>query len=73
LGGIFAVSKLREVLNARAKNRVITAPGVYDMVSLRMAAAMGFEALYMTATALSPLIWACPTPGLQVTPTWSVG
>jgi 2-methylisocitrate lyase-like PEP mutase family enzyme len=48
LGGIFAVSKLREVLNARAKNRVITAPGVYDMVSLRMAAAMGFEALYMT-------------------------
>ena len=40
--------KLREVLNARPKNRVIAAPGVYDMVSLRMAAAMGFEALYMT-------------------------
>ena len=27
---------------------MIAAPGVYDMVSLRMAAAMGFEALYMT-------------------------
>jgi 2,3-dimethylmalate lyase len=39
---------LREVLNARPKDRVITAPGVYDMVSLRMAARMGFDALYMT-------------------------
>ena len=40
--------RLMEVLNARPKNRVIAAPGVYDMVSLRMAAAMGFDALYMT-------------------------
>jgi 2-methylisocitrate lyase-like PEP mutase family enzyme len=39
---------LREVLNRRPKDRVIAAPGVYDMVSLRMAAAMGFDALYMT-------------------------
>src|SRR5579872_1410848 len=39
---------LRDVLNARPETRVIAAPGVYDMVSLRMAAAMGFEALYMT-------------------------
>ena len=39
---------LREVLAARAKDRVIAAPGVYDMVSLRMAARMGFDALYMT-------------------------
>ncbi len=39
---------LREVLNARPKDRVIAAPGVYDMVSLRMAASMGFDALYMT-------------------------
>jgi 2-methylisocitrate lyase-like PEP mutase family enzyme len=37
-----------EVLNARPKDRVIAAPGVYDMVSLRMAAAMGFDALYIT-------------------------
>ena len=27
---------------------LITAPGVHDMVSLRMADAMGFDALYMT-------------------------
>ena len=39
---------LRDVLNARPRDRVIAAPGVYDMVSLRMAARMGFDALYMT-------------------------
>ena len=39
---------LRQVLNARPKDRVIAAPGVYDMVSLRMAARLGFDALYMT-------------------------
>jgi 2-methylisocitrate lyase-like PEP mutase family enzyme len=47
-GGEFAMRRLMDVLNARPKDRVIAAPGVYDMVSLRMAAAMGFEALYMT-------------------------
>ena len=40
--------RLRDVLNARPRDRVIAAPGVYDMVSLRMAARMGFDALYMT-------------------------
>jgi Phosphoenolpyruvate phosphomutase len=40
--------RLRDVLNARPRDRVISAPGVYDMVSLRMAASMGFDALYMT-------------------------
>ena len=39
---------LRDVLNTRPKTRVIAAPGVYDMVSLRMASGMGFDALYMT-------------------------
>jgi len=42
------MQNLREVLNARPKDRAIAAPGVYDMVSLRMAARMGFDALYMT-------------------------
>jgi 2,3-dimethylmalate lyase len=42
------MSTLRAVLNARPKDRVIAAPGVFDMVSLRMAARMGFDALYMT-------------------------
>src|SRR6516165_12279181 len=40
--------RLTDVLNGRPKDRVIAAPGVYDMVSLKMAASMGFEALYMT-------------------------
>jgi 2-methylisocitrate lyase-like PEP mutase family enzyme len=43
-----AMRRLMDVLNARPKGRVIAAPGVYDMVSLRMAATMGFDALYMT-------------------------
>src|SRR6202161_4520596 len=42
------MTTLRKLLNARPKDRVIAAPGVYDMVSLRMVAAMVFEALYMT-------------------------
>ena len=42
------MTTLREILNARPTNRVIAVPGVYDMVSLRMASSMGFEALYMT-------------------------
>jgi 2-methylisocitrate lyase-like PEP mutase family enzyme len=45
---IFAMLTLRDVLNSRPTDRVIAAPGVYDMVSLRMAARMGFDALYMT-------------------------
>jgi 2,3-dimethylmalate lyase len=40
--------RLMDVLNARPKDRVIATPGVYDMVSLRMAARMEFDALYMT-------------------------
>ena len=39
---------LRQVLNARPRDRVIAAPGVYDMMSLRIADAIGFEALYVT-------------------------
>ena len=42
------MQSLRSLVQARPKDRVIAAPGVYDMVSLRMAAAMGFDALYMT-------------------------
>jgi 2,3-dimethylmalate lyase len=39
---------LRQILSGRPRDRVVAAPGVYDMVSLRMAARMGFDALYMT-------------------------
>ncbi|MBV9288674.1 MAG: isocitrate lyase/PEP mutase family protein [Hyphomicrobiales bacterium] len=40
--------RLHDILRRRPKDRVVAAPGVYDMVSLRMASSLGFEALYMT-------------------------
>jgi len=40
--------RLLDLLSNRPKTRVIAAPGVHDMVSLRMASRLGFEALYMT-------------------------
>jgi 2-methylisocitrate lyase-like PEP mutase family enzyme len=48
LPAVIAMKSLREVLHARPRDRVVAAPGVYDMVSLCMAAQMGFDALYMT-------------------------
>jgi 2,3-dimethylmalate lyase len=63
--GIFLLMKtLRQVLNGRAKDRVIAVPGVYDMVSLRMAAAMGFEALYMTGYGVVASHLGLPDAGL---------
>ena len=58
------MSTLREVLNARPDDRAIAAPGVYDMVSLRMAAAMGFEALYMTGYGAVASHMGLPDAGL---------
>ncbi len=55
---------LREVLNARLRDRVITAPGVYDMVSLRMAARMHFDALYMTGYGTMASHLGLPDAGL---------
>jgi 2-methylisocitrate lyase-like PEP mutase family enzyme len=48
LSELSPMRSLVDVLNARPRDRVIAAPGVYDMVSLRLAARMGFDALYMT-------------------------
>jgi 2,3-dimethylmalate lyase len=58
------MTTLRQVLNARPKDRVIVAPGVYDMVSLRMAAAMGFEVLYMTGYGVVASHLGLPDAGL---------
>ena len=55
---------LHEVLNARPRDRVITAPGVYDMVSLRMAARMHFDALYMTGYGTMASHLGLPDAGL---------
>ena len=43
---------------------MIVAPGVYDMVSLRMAAAMGFDALYMTGYGVVASHLGLPDAGL---------
>jgi 2,3-dimethylmalate lyase len=55
---------LRELLKARRRDRVIAAPGVYDMVSLRMAAGMGFDALYMTGYGTVASYLGLPDAGL---------
>jgi 2,3-dimethylmalate lyase len=55
---------LREQLKARRRDRVIAAPGVYDMVSLRMAAGMGFDALYMTGYGTVASYLGLPDAGL---------
>ena len=55
---------LREILNGRSKGRVIAAPGVYDMVSVRMAAGMGFDALYMTGYGTAASHLGLPDAGL---------
>jgi hypothetical protein len=43
--------------------------GVYDMISLRMAAAMGFEALCMTGYGAVASLLGSPTPSSPVMPT----
>ena len=55
---------LHEVLNARPRDRVITAPGVYDMVSLRMAARYALDALYMTGYGTMASHLGLPDAGL---------
>ena len=65
--------KLREILNARPKDRVIAAPGVYDMISLRMASAMGFEALYMTGYGAVASLLAPRRRARQLCRRWSAG
>jgi 2-methylisocitrate lyase-like PEP mutase family enzyme len=55
---------LRELLNARSKDRLIAAPGVFDMVSLRMASRMGFDALYMTGYGTVASYLGLPDAGL---------
>jgi 2-methylisocitrate lyase-like PEP mutase family enzyme len=58
------MTTLREALNARPRDRVIVAPGVYDMISLRMAASMGFDALYMTGYGVVASHLGLPDAGL---------
>lgn len=42
------MTTLRQKLSDRSRRDVVVAPGVYDLVSVRLADRLGFEALYMT-------------------------
>jgi hypothetical protein len=42
------VAVKRSLAKRLKENRILVAPGVFDMVSLKLADAMGFEALYAT-------------------------
>jgi 2-methylisocitrate lyase-like PEP mutase family enzyme len=53
-------TKLRSAL---AAGRLLTAPGVYDMISAKIADGMGFEALYMTGYGVSATL-GLPDAGL---------
>jgi len=58
------MASLRAILNARPRDRVIAAPGVYDMISLRIADRMGFDVLYMTGYGAVASLLGLPDAGL---------
>ncbi|MGE0311453.1 MAG: oxaloacetate decarboxylase [Lautropia sp.] len=53
--------KLRELIRA---GKFIVAPGVYDMISARVADRMGFDALYMTGYGVTASYLGLPDAGL---------
>lgn len=60
-----ANQRLRQALSARqAQGRLLIAPGVYDMVSLRLASAAGFDALYMSGYATVASHLGLPDAGI---------
>jgi hypothetical protein len=59
------IDQLREQFKTRlAKPEIIIAPGVHDMVSLRLADSFGFEALYMTGYGTVASSLGLPDAGL---------
>lgn len=55
----------REVLKARLKHKdIITAPGIFDMISAKMADSMGFDCLYMTGFGSVASYLGLPDAGL---------
>lgn len=55
------MATVRERLKER---RLVSAPGVYDMISLRLADSMGFELLYMTGYGSVASLMGLPDAGL---------
>jgi 2,3-dimethylmalate lyase len=55
---------LRDILTSRPRGKVVSAPGVYDMISLRVADRLGFDALYMTGYGTVASLLGLPDAGL---------
>ena len=63
---------MTQSLSARLKQPgLISAPGVFEMISARIADTMGFDVLYMTGYGVSLPISACRMRGWRATPRWS--
>jgi 2-methylisocitrate lyase-like PEP mutase family enzyme len=55
----------RQALKARfARKEIVTAPGIFDMISAKMADSMGFECLYMTGFGTVASYLGLPDAGL---------
>lgn len=58
------MNTLRNLLSRRPRSRAVVAPGVYDMISLRIADRMGFDCLYMTGYGVVASHLGLPDAGL---------
>ena len=59
-----ANEKRAALAGALREGRFVTAPGVYDMISARLADRMGFPALYMTGYGVAASLLGLPDAGL---------
>ena len=59
-----ANDKRAALADAIREGRFVVAPGVYDMISARLADRMGFEALYMTGYGVAASLLGLPDAGL---------
>ena len=59
-----AKEKRAALAGAIREGRFVVAPGVYDMISARLADRMGFEALYMTGYGVAASLLGLPDAGL---------
>lgn len=60
-----AIPPLKEQLKAQLKHRdLVVAPGIFDMISVKVADAVGFDALYMTGYGVTASYLGLPDAGI---------
>ena len=64
-----ASEKRAALAGAIREGRFVVAPGVYDMISAKVADGMGFGALYMTGYGVAASHLGLPDAGSRATPT----